>query len=68
MLHRRSYELFLNMCDLIYLMLTRGTPHPDDLHAVTHLLLVTTSSRFLKLYTEDPMFTAPQVGVMFLLE
>ena len=47
-----SYDLLLSMCDLVYLILTRGIPPIEDLLAVSHVLLVTSSARFQKLYVE----------------
>ncbi len=47
-----SYDLLLSMCDLVYLVLTRGTPPLEDLAAVSQLLAATASPRFQKLYAD----------------
>ncbi len=47
-----SYDLLLSMCDLIYLILTRGPPPIEDLAAVSQLLIATSSMRFQKLYVD----------------
>lgn len=51
-----QYDLMLNMCDLLYMVLTRATPPIEDLHAVVHFLYLTLSARFLRLYSDDKFF------------
>lgn len=60
-----KYDLLLNMCDLLYLVLTRNREAPplDDLHAVAYLVIVLLSPRFTKLYVDQQqMFGGPGVS------